>query len=209
MKKLTALVFSGVALAAGLLSTPVYAAVLYTNGPVNGLGGAVPISDGAVVFNSFALTSNAIVTGVNFGGVNSVGDRIVSVDWAIRSLPDAKVLAGGTAATLDTFLFHNPGSTDVYQDFFGITPTQLLAGNYLLELQNAVTVQGGSGFWDENGGPSGALANGINFDFPSESFDILGTVDSGVPEPATWALMIGGFGLAGAVLRRRRTAVGA
>jgi hypothetical protein len=31
----------------------------------------------------------------------------------------------------------------------------------------------------------------------------------GVPEPATWALMISGFGLAGAALRRRRTAVAA
>ena len=28
-----------------------------------------------------------------------------------------------------------------------------------------------------------------------------------VPEPATWALMIMGFGLAGAGLRRRRTAI--
>ncbi|WP_414694607.1 PEPxxWA-CTERM sorting domain-containing protein [Phenylobacterium sp.] len=28
-----------------------------------------------------------------------------------------------------------------------------------------------------------------------------------VPEPATWALMIGGFGMAGAMLRRRRTAL--
>jgi hypothetical protein len=31
----------------------------------------------------------------------------------------------------------------------------------------------------------------------------------GVPEPATWALMIAGFGGAGAMLRRRRTAVAA
>ena len=29
-----------------------------------------------------------------------------------------------------------------------------------------------------------------------------------VPEPGTWALMIGGFGLAGALLRRRRAVTG-
>lgn len=31
-----------------------------------------------------------------------------------------------------------------------------------------------------------------------------GTTGTGVPEPATWALMLAGFGLAGAALRRRR-----
>jgi len=31
-------------------------------------------------------------------------------------------------------------------------------------------------------------------------------VGGGVPEPATWAMMIGGFALAGAAMRRRRTA---
>ena len=36
---------------------------------------------------------------------------------------------------------------------------------------------------------------------------ILAGVTLGVPEPATWALMIGGFGLAGAALRRRRAAL--
>ena len=30
-------------------------------------------------------------------------------------------------------------------------------------------------------------------------------ISAGVPEPSTWALMIGGFGVAGAMLRRRRT----
>jgi hypothetical protein len=35
------------------------------------------------------------------------------------------------------------------------------------------------------------------------------TAPGGVPEPASWALMIGGFGMAGGMLRRRRTAVAA
>ena len=30
------------------------------------------------------------------------------------------------------------------------------------------------------------------------------SISSGAPEPASWALMLGGFGLAGAALRRRR-----
>jgi PEP-CTERM motif len=34
----------------------------------------------------------------------------------------------------------------------------------------------------------------------------VGTVVSGVPEPASWAMLICGFGLAGAALRRRRVA---
>ncbi len=33
--------------------------------------------------------------------------------------------------------------------------------------------------------------------------------NNGVPEPSTWVMMIGGFGLAGAALRRRRTMVAA
>ena len=36
---------------------------------------------------------------------------------------------------------------------------------------------------------------------------IPGGVSPGVPEPATWSLLIGGFGLAGAALRRRRAMV--
>ena len=36
---------------------------------------------------------------------------------------------------------------------------------------------------------------------------VLFTFNGGVPEPATWALMIGGFGIAGVALRRRRAVV--
>lgn len=38
-------------------------------------------------------------------------------------------------------------------------------------------------------------------------FDTVSVLGAGVPEPAAWALMIGGFGMAGAMLRRRRAAL--
>ena len=47
-------------------------------------------------------------------------------------------------------------------------------------------------------------------DTNSFSFAGLWTDDAGgVPEPTTWALMLGGFGLAGVALRRRRVALAA
>jgi PEP-CTERM motif-containing protein len=51
--------------------------------------------------------------------------------------------------------------------------------------------------WDEN--------NGDNFG--TISFDISRGGGNGVPEPAAWTLMLTGFGAAGALLRRRRTAI--
>lgn len=58
--------------------------------------------------------------------------------------------------------------------------------------------------------------SGQNFDNPTiDAFVYAGdglpvsTVPAGVPEPAAWSLMIGGFGLVGAAMRRRRTALAA
>ena len=57
------------------------------------------------------------------------------------------------------------------------------------------------------GAPISIVLNspGAQGDFDNVRLD----VSSGVPEPATWALMLGGFGLAGAALRRRRATVAA
>lgn len=60
---------------------------------------------------------------------------------------------------------------------------------------------------------SGTCAGGGDYgsgrnDFGSHGFSGSGGSGGGaVPEPSAWALMLGGFGLAGAALRRRRTAV--
>jgi len=48
---------------------------------------------------------------------------------------------------------------------------------------------------------------GLSVKFTDEELGNSFTDTAGVPEPATWALMIGGFGLAGAALRRRRAAL--
>jgi PEP-CTERM motif len=81
----------------------------------------------------------------------------------------------------------------------GISFTQSLTGTtelWQLLLTNiasgphAITVQGN---WDTGGGSYGG-----QLDF---------NVTSSVPEPATWGLMLVGFGVAGAALRSRRNAL--
>ena len=49
---------------------------------------------------------------------------------------------------------------------------------------------------DDEGDDEGGGVKGVGF-----------PTAGGVPEPASWALMVGGFGMAGGMLRRRRTAV--
>ena len=51
----------------------------------------------------------------------------------------------------------------------------------------------------------GAQVTSITFDStPQNAFEFDGLAGTAVPEPATWGLMIAGFGGIGAVLRRRR-----
>ena len=45
-----------------------------------------------------------------------------------------------------------------------------------------------------------AIGRGVKFD----NLLVTGNVPSAVPEPATWAMMIMGFGLAGTAIRKRR-----
>jgi len=55
-------------------------------------------------------------------------------------------------------------------------------------------------------GAQGEYFTSVTFASSANSFEVDNLAVSGaVPEPASWAMMIGGFGLAGGALRRRRT----
>ena len=84
---------------------------------------------------------------------------------------------------------------------------------------NSLGNGGGFGFWTDFTANPSSFVTGDNFLlFPVRNFkqnggnpaglrvEFQNSAVGGVPEPATWAMMITGFGLAGVALRRRREA---
>jgi hypothetical protein len=78
------------------------------------------------------------------------------------------------------------GFYNVYEFFTGVNPIYDCGALYCIEGPN----------------PSGVTAQNI-----SAAPNLSITISGGVPEPATWGLMILGFGVLGTVLRRRRSLV--
>jgi hypothetical protein len=71
--------------------------------------------------------------------------------------------------------------------------------------QNVRPRGGGTGFYKFNAGAAGLDSIDLNLS-SSSGFVLYSTEEGGVvPEPATWAMMIAGFGLVGAAMRRRKT----
>jgi hypothetical protein len=188
-----------------LLATGAQASVLYDNGPINGTINQYTLNFGFHVSDSFTLASASTVTGVEFGGATFFGDTLETVDWGITDIPGSYVDDGTAAVTTGALAGTALGFLDLNMDTFAIAPVNLAAGTYYLVLQKAVTAQGHPAAWDEDDGPSTATGNAFGGVSGSESFQILGA--GGVPEPASWTLIILGLGLAGHAMRRTRPAV--
>jgi hypothetical protein len=100
----------------------------------------------------------------------------------------------------DTFNFVRvwDGGVDVTRNGSALMGLPVISANGNQGVGRTVT-------WDLGG----AVAHKITFSSTGVAFELdnIATLASAVPEPTTWALMIGGFGLAGAALRRRHQVI--
>ena len=203
--KLLALVGASLAV---LSASAASAQIAYTNGGINGTIAGGTLGNGYAIANSFTLSSPTTIRGFTIGAWTFTDDAMTSVDWGISSSVDYAI--SGTAALTKGAGFTNGQGWEIYTYRASIAPMTLSAGTYYFALQNGVTELGSLSYWDINNGPSVAYQNQIgNLNgllLPgsnSEAFTLL----SGVPEPASWAMMLGGFGLVGSAMRRRRTGI--
>ncbi|HEX4712353.1 PEPxxWA-CTERM sorting domain-containing protein [Phenylobacterium sp.] len=203
-----------IAAAALILAGSAQASVLYDSPSAGFAVGYNYISFGGWAEDSFTLGAPAAVVGAQFDSWTVQGDKVTSVDWSILD-SNRVAVAMGTAAVSSAHFAVNLAGFDIDFDQFSIPTLSLASGDYWLRLTNATDEQGNGAGWDVTvGSPSQGLnADGSNLPNTFKIFgadpDRGGLPAGAVPEPASWALMIGGFGLAGASLRRRRSAVAA
>jgi opacity protein-like surface antigen len=171
---------------------------------------------------AFALSgaAQASVVTIDFDAMTS-GSPVGAFYSGVGVTMSGLTVSNGPGATSQphlAFLDRNPVGIDTT---FGFTAFSFTSGFFMPGTVEVYSGAGGTGTL--LGSLSGLLGNPFAFSpfsIPlsgvAHSVVITGTpgtlgfddlrFTTGVPEPATWALMIGGFGLAGAALRRRRPA---
>jgi hypothetical protein len=167
-------------------------------GDLAGLGLTLFTTDGATI----TLTENSLLTFEFLGSESGFDDTfqagLVSftetssfTPWSTTLLGADSFLAGSLAGLLNFSSTTGPGANaTVGDDGFGI----FLGANDVSGLSTNVFYLG----YDDQI---------TNVDDNHDDMIIRVTVSPAVPEPATWAMMLLGFGAAGFVLRRRRAPV--
>ena len=154
-------------------------------------------------------------------GVNSDAQNCYGVGGGRGNNPDGLWVSNGGCLAAPVNVAFNAGFaatlTSLDLDVAGYSPTTLTIydknGATLLSVSVVLTFGSFSdpGTYSHYGVTSSNGIGGFSFTGGASGNTSIDNIvvngGSAVPEPATWTLMIGGFGLAGAALRRRRVAV--
>lgn len=217
--KLRAIPIVAAAVAALSLVRPAYSAVIYDESPSGSYFDVWGNSSGGNNWLlQFTLGSETLLTGMDIwtdGHFDWVTDGVLKLRSDQAGAPAAtNDLAHLTGVALTSAADPNySGLHIVHATFGGI---DLAAGTYWIGLSGGNGIQGpstemgiASFFGGDHSGQThlvGDTADGLTGGGTTFAFRLEGTaVEEGdVPEPAAWAMMLGGFGLVGAALRSRR-----
>lgn len=163
----------------------------------NNVTGAISVVIGDTGFNVFGGSSSSQGTSTqtitDLTGADA--GRVSFVDTFDFTLPTGTINSSVTSSDTNNALKFTGITFNNVSGVIGNTPAGLPSAGITAQLVS----QGGSQHLVISGtsGPAGSFGGTVNF----------APVAGGVPEPASWALMIIGFGSAGALLRRRRHAM--
>jgi len=157
----------------------------------------------ATLLGGYSLDLDGATVGVNEGGSGYSG-----------TLPNDPThyltVPGGATATLTSLSGFKAfslymGSPDTYNSirFIGDGFDHTLSGGQMTEGNTGQEWSWGARVNFDFGG---AVVKQVVLSSSSNSFEVDNFAVAAVPEPATWAMMIMGFGAAGAILRRRQLA---
>jgi len=179
----------------------------------------VPAALAAATLLSSAATAEA-TTYAGSRSLNGVtADYSITTDGVMGVVSQADITAWSfTISSASATVTHNSGFLQALGGGLFATPTTL---TFDFDAANAdfmlLSSAHNAGFCIDSGGPNSCIGpqgsgvemllngeTGGDFAFQTQTgIQTIATAAGGVPEPASWALMIAGFGLAGAALRRR------
>ncbi len=131
-------------LALCLIAVPAMAQTVYSNGPINGTLDAWTINFGFVVSDTFA-TNGGLVNGLSFGVWADPGDVLLHVEVQITSAEDGGTLFSDQVVNItQSGCSGNQYAFNVCTETGSLSPVNLAAGTYWINLDNAVTEAGRS-----------------------------------------------------------------
>ena len=220
MKLKQLLVGAALAATAALAGAAASASIIFDDGPTDGtsnaffIDGPNPGPYSQSIGDNFTATGGGTVGELDVGLWVPTGETPTTLTWALgTSFADNSLGGGVVSITAADYTLHNSNGFgyDVYDvKLTGLSSSALGAGgSYWLTLGNANNSGGDQSVaWDVINGPATCnfAVGGTNFGdcgAGGEAFT-LSTGSGGVPEPATWALMLVGVGMMGAGLRATR-----